>query len=207
MQLPKLVLLKKQSAEAMRLRGRWWPGKRILEVAPRLYNASMNFFVEIFLHEMCHQAVSEIDRVNETVNKGHGPYWSKWMTHVGLNPLRFDPNDNTEYMSKKELEQKQMVRKSELDLVPITPMPNTPASIMREGRLLNGMLVGPSGKYKGKPTWAFVSEIQMETYSLNGTLSWLNTYATNVYEFKGDLIAIPKWLAVLDAVRKALARR
>lgn len=102
---PHLGLMKKVAALKMRVRGRWWPSKRLLEVSPRLYNASQNFFVEIFLHEMCHEAVSELDKVFSREEAGHGSHWKAWMLKVGLNPLRFDPNDNTTYMSKRELEE------------------------------------------------------------------------------------------------------
>lgn len=103
---PRIRLLKNVAGASLRRRAQWSPFHREIAVSPRLFNASENFFVEIFLHEMCHQAVSEIDKADndpgERQQKGHGSFWSAWMRKVGLNPRRFDPNDNTTYMTEKE---------------------------------------------------------------------------------------------------------
>jgi len=120
MKQPYLGLLKMQAAGKMRLRGYWMAMRRQLSVSPRLYNASQNFFVEIFLHEMCHQAVSEIDRVVDRTAQGHGPNWITWMRKVGLNPRRFDPNDNSTYMTddeKDEHERKKEERQQKREIV------------------------------------------------------------------------------------------
>lgn len=114
----------KDTGPRLRKRGHWWARHRELAVAPRLFNASFNVFVEIFLHEMCHQAVSEIDRVVETVNKGHGPYWQAWMRKVGLNPNRYDKNDIAEYLSPEERADRESrsikIKEAEQGLIPIT---------------------------------------------------------------------------------------
>lgn len=39
----------------------------------------------VLLHEMCHQAAKEIDRVND----GHGKIWASWMSRCGLDPDRY----------------------------------------------------------------------------------------------------------------------
>lgn len=87
----------------LRTRGRWYPSHRILEMAPRTFNAHMEFFAEIFLHEMCHQAVTDVNKERSNEDGGHGPSWQTWMRHVGLNPRRYDPNPNEVYMDHREL--------------------------------------------------------------------------------------------------------
>jgi hypothetical protein len=67
----------------------------------RVFNAGQEKFLEIFVHEMCHQAVSEIDRVVD-INKGHGPYWKAWMVKSGIPPSRYDYTDAQEYMNDEE---------------------------------------------------------------------------------------------------------
>jgi predicted SprT family Zn-dependent metalloprotease len=105
--MPKLAL-SKDTGTRMRRRGVWFPGKRMLAIAPSVFNARLKFFVEVFLHEMCHQATSEAsnmsveDQLDNERHKGHGRVWSRWMRTVGLNPLRYDPNENTTYMTEEQ---------------------------------------------------------------------------------------------------------
>jgi len=78
-------------------------------VAEYMWNARLPFFLELFLHEMCHQAVWDLDRILDRTEQGHGKDWQRRMTHVGLDPRRFDPTDNQEYttgLSKAQEEEK-----------------------------------------------------------------------------------------------------
>lgn len=101
----------KDTGTKFRKRAHWFEAKKELAVSPRLFNASYDFFIEVFLHEMCHQATWEISnltveqRAEERKTKGHGPVWQEWMRKVGLNPLRFDPLENSEYMTREEKQQ------------------------------------------------------------------------------------------------------
>ncbi len=106
---PSLVLMKGVDAAKMRTRGIWYPSLYELRINPNIFNASQNLFLEIFLHEMCHQKVTDLRLAGEltaeeiadnTKHKGHGTVWAYWMKHVGLNPLRFDPNENSTYMDE-----------------------------------------------------------------------------------------------------------
>jgi predicted SprT family Zn-dependent metalloprotease len=108
---PTLVLMKGVDAAKMRTRGVWYPRLRELRMNPNTFNASQNLFLEIFLHEMCHQAVTEqavrgdlsaAEIADNRKHKGHGTAWAAWMRKVGLNPLRFDPNENSTYMEEEE---------------------------------------------------------------------------------------------------------
>jgi len=107
--LPKcnFELTRKVDPKNMRVRGMWIPTTRTLRVSPNIFNAKYEVFREILLHEMAHAAVTDLDHVLiEPIEKGHGPLWKKWMVHIGLDPRRFDPNTNTEYMPEgKEKEE------------------------------------------------------------------------------------------------------
>lgn len=81
------------------------PGRLFL--ADFLFNARPAFIMEVFLHEMCHQAVWNLDKSYDRSENGHGPAWQHWMTKVGLDPRRFDPTDDTEYMSTQEARQEE----------------------------------------------------------------------------------------------------
>jgi predicted SprT family Zn-dependent metalloprotease len=188
---PRFNLLKDQDAYRMRLRGRWWPGKRVLDIAPRLYNAQQNFFVEIFLHEMCHQAVSEIDHADfdpsERYHKGHGPYWQDWMRKVGLNPLRFDPNDNSTYMTEDEKEEhKERVEQrkeasEELRDRGITRLMYyegiTPATAVWQGKILVGLAVCPTAKNGKAIAFLDINELPGNSFKL--------VAGTALYKFSG----------------------
>lgn len=188
MKEPKFNLLNDQAAYRMRLRGRWWPKKRVLDIAPRLFNAHQDFFVEIMLHEMCHQAVSEIDHADwDTSEQGHGPYWRTWMTKVGLNPRRFDPNDNSTYMTEDEKEAHQELlekRKQALDTIQQQGLQHLhtfngpkPATAVWNGHVLIGLLVCPTVK-SGK-MYAF-----FDINSIHDT-SFKLVPPQNLYEFSG----------------------
>lgn len=56
----KLELMKAANPKSMKLRGYWSGGSRTLSLSPRLFNANLKTFVAILLHEMCHQAVSDV---------------------------------------------------------------------------------------------------------------------------------------------------
>jgi len=66
----------------------------------KVFNATEQVFLTIFLHEMCHQAcnqISRLSRAENSIEKGHGPVWKQWMVKVGLNPSRYDHTDEIEY--------------------------------------------------------------------------------------------------------------
>ena len=50
----------------------------------------------------CHEADWELDLNKDPDEAGHGKNWQKWMTKVGLDPRRFDPTDDIEYMGSRE---------------------------------------------------------------------------------------------------------
>lgn len=126
-----------------------------LWVAPNLFNAREPFFLEVFLHEMCHQAVWTVDRVNDFKDaEGHGKYWQAWMTKVGLDPRRYDPTDDSEYMTPMERSQAEdkvteqfgprvdtsEIEKREHPSLPETVGGGVPCVYVYKSRAINGVL-------------------------------------------------------------------
>jgi len=98
---PNLEMMRDQGSN-FKLRGYWQPFGRRLALSPRLFNAKPEIFLEILVHEMCHQATSEISHVYGEPEKGHGPVWKSWMVKCGLDPSRYDRNTNDEYLTPQQ---------------------------------------------------------------------------------------------------------
>lgn len=64
----------------------------------KTWKARIQFYVETFLHEMCHQATWVLDKSTDMSLGGHGPLWQEWMKRVGLKPDQYDMNDTAEYL-------------------------------------------------------------------------------------------------------------
>ena len=107
-----IIRFTKDTGENFRVRGNYWPGRNMFGFNRRLVNAPYEKFKQIFLHEMCHQAVHVISRADETdwvqllggKRDPHGPKWQDWMIKIGLNPSRLDHTKNEEYMHEEEKE-------------------------------------------------------------------------------------------------------
>lgn len=89
------------------LRAFWHPSYRLIVFGDLVFKAAWAKFHEVFLHEMCHQAVTDLDHGGKAVVQeegGHGPAWQAWMHHVGLEAKRYDDSTFSEYMSDAEKE-------------------------------------------------------------------------------------------------------
>lgn len=133
----------------LKKRGMWRYGGdplvRQISISPRLFNARFDVFAEIFLHEMCHQAVSEIDKTRERSNQGHGPLWAAWMRKCGLEANRYDRFDNIEYMTPQEREVVQKQRDlSETLKQGMVPNAHRPSELNKEP--VPAARVSPDGK-------------------------------------------------------------
>lgn len=104
---PHIGFLRGVDINNMRKRAHWSSRKRALEFHPALIHGTFASFIETFVHEMCHQAVTDINRTVEHEQKGHGPLWSGWMRRCGLLPLRFDDKPNSFYKSEKIIQTEQ----------------------------------------------------------------------------------------------------
>ena len=89
------------------LRAFWHPRYRIIVFGDLVFKANWAKFHEVFLHEMCHQAVTDVDHsgvAKALPEGGHGPEWQAWMRKVGLEPKRYDDSTFSEYMTDDEKE-------------------------------------------------------------------------------------------------------
>ena len=193
---PNLVLMKGSAAARMRTRGYWEPSTWSLKIHPQIFNASQNFFVEIFLHEMCHEAVSQHwhelsveERKDDRKHQGHGTAWSAWMRHVGLNPLRFDPNESRTYMAEQEKaehdaldaqwqESKDAAESLGLKLVTSLKI-GDPVIVRRMDGLRRGYLVCQVKKAHNE--WAVLPIDTAENYKPPQALTWHLNYAATIY--------------------------
>lgn len=98
---PNIRFLKEQKTKSFRRRGHWHAKLRELAMSRRVFNAGEVKFLEVFLHEMCHQAVTDVDKAIDP-NGGHGPRWTAWMQKCGIPASRYDYTAATEYMDDDE---------------------------------------------------------------------------------------------------------
>ena len=165
MNLPNIRFLKDMGAKSRRY-GQWSAGRNQLAFAPKIFNAPIELFLEVFLHEMCHQAVSHIDKVVDHTAGGHGPNWVAWMRRVGLDPKRYNTNDPALYVHsderddfiKKREERKVQIEKHEKELETKkrmwSPQPDKPALASVNGKMLPGLIVCPTDQKQS--VWAFI---------------------------------------------------
>jgi len=102
-----------------------------------MWNARLPFFLEVFLHEMCHQAVWTVDHVHDRTAQGHGPDWQRWMVHVGLDPRRFDPTDDYEYKTGLQRTQEEEKNTDQYG-------PRVDASYFKSLHKMDGFVPGPA---------------------------------------------------------------
>lgn len=87
------------------IRAFWHPKYRILVFTNLVLKANWDKFSEIFGHEMCHQAVTDVDHggiPKPQANQGHGPEWQAWMHRIGLEPKQYDHSGFSEYMTEED---------------------------------------------------------------------------------------------------------
>ena len=177
MEMPNIRLLR-DTGPSLRRRGHWAARKRELAISPRLFNAQFSVFNEIFLHEMCHQAVSEIDKVVDRTEQGHGPNWKAWMRKVGLEPNRYDKTDVVEYMTEDERQthvqnkskrEEENGKRSRLPTYNLGPTQYIPCDYVRvTGDVEPGFLFGDKN-HRGAN---FISDQQLRTGLQTGKWKW-----------------------------------
>lgn len=194
------IMAKTEKAANFAVRGRWWASKRLLEMSVRTFNATETIFCEVLIHEMCHQAVSEIDRTVDTENQGHGPKWKAWMHRVGQVPSQYDKYDNMEYMDTEEKNEHStrsgLTRISELRY-------EMPFTILQNGEQIKGVLVGPANSSFTK--FDFIPD--PPKLNSDGTLAgWKVVTIDQVYNYVGDSSGkynTDFWIAKIEEVHKA----
>ena len=92
---PRLAWLPKQPVSSIRKYGHWDKINKEICLSPILLN-KIDALKNVLIHEMCHQAVTEINNAPIYVRKydrsyqgGHGEQWKQWMEACGRNPNRF----------------------------------------------------------------------------------------------------------------------
>lgn len=104
--------LKVMPADKMRRHGHWSAKRREIAFNKRIFNASPQQFYDLFIHEVCHQAVTDIDKVNDRTKGGHGSHWVTWMLHCGYkNPQRYV--DQEEHMNLMDDKDKKVIEKKQ----------------------------------------------------------------------------------------------
>ncbi len=87
-------------------RGSWTPSLRRLKINEGTFYAPVDIIAETVLHEMCHQAVTEIDLITEDDGEGgHGQPWVNWMKRVGLPPERYSKEDKVLFLDEEQTRQ------------------------------------------------------------------------------------------------------
>lgn len=208
LQLPNIRFLKEQQAKSFRRRGHWQASKNEIAMSRRVFNAGEDKFLEIFVHEMCHQAVSRLDRVIDT-NKGHGPYWTAWMVKAGIPPSRYDMTDTQEYMhdaEKEETERKANAMKEAYAKAVLIPNPregtigrfwNTNASKWEAG-----IVCGIDGD---KMIFATSSQPAKDGWMWLGNRGKGRVFKLEM-DFEEDMFRTPEWSTVTEQVKSTIQR-
>lgn len=138
--------------------GRMW-----ISIHPRALMVGVDLVLHILKHEMCHQAVWEVDHVNhERQGSDHGPVFFKWAEKFGVMG-RYADIDGEDQEAMKTLDEKyederkkkllDEAKATEKPLVEWTARAGTQAKFMYENYWVKGVLVRPIGAGR----WWFVS--------------------------------------------------
>jgi hypothetical protein len=114
--MPSFIVTKDMGAKTSRL-GVWYARQHKLGVSPRLLKAQEHVALTTIVHEIAHQAVTDIEKSAPEGNNGHGPLWAKWMYKFGLTPSRYSQFNKMEYFDedeKKQIEQRQQAAQEKM---------------------------------------------------------------------------------------------
>lgn len=202
--MPKLYVMKEQQMKSFRGRGVWKGGSRQLGVSPRMFNAGEEHVLRTLVHEMCHQAVQELDHVIDRTQGGHGPNWVSWMQKTGIAASRYDTTDATEYMTSTEKEEHEdrvnKWQEAKQEQVPIHfPREGQPCKIydVRNSAWRKGVFVGKYGK-----KLAFIDSPTSRQW-----LTMNDTGQTWVYELDKEeqpSYETPEWKSALEFTKGAI---
>lgn len=163
--MPRFEIMKDMGANFKR-RGAWFSHQRTIKLSPRIFNGKQESALTVIVHEIAHQAVSEIDKVVDRTAQGHGWNWQQWMRRFGLTPSRYDTQDKEEYMTDYEkakhnaIKQKHEEFKQEhVQLQPWQITDNTVAVLFdsRNGSYTPCLIVCPNDKARKR--WAVATTL------------------------------------------------
>ena len=143
----------------------------------RFFNTNFDTFCNTFQHEMCHQAVHDIDKSQGYYNikNGrrdiHGEVWKKWMHHCKLNPDRCSKVEMLDFMDdaekEKEVESRNAFKTATQSFKRVSePTPGLAAKYLssRDSTWRSGILVCPEKEKSSR--WVVVSKLNSDSYSL-----------------------------------------
>ena len=169
LKLPKLYIMKDVGTK-FRTLGIWYGGTRKLGISDRLFHGKEIPVLTTLVHEICHQAVHEIDHVYSREEQGHGIEWQRWMVHAGLTPSRYSKYDMAGFMTPEELQaymkRKQDNESSKVGMfsnLVLDPAPGVMCKVMQRGEWMYGILVGPESKAR-KNRWIFLDDPRAEDF-------------------------------------------
>ena len=196
---------KNTSATRLQRFGAYFPRDNYITLHPRLVNAGEKAFLQTLLHEMCHQAVHQIDKPVGKYDV-HGPIWKKWMIKCGL-PTNATSTNPTEtlmtaqekeiYLDKKQRIEKELKKAEKQDIKIRYPKENQPAKYYSptDNTWYKGLIVCKHDM-QGK-RWAFIIS---DTSS-----SWKTVPPEWFYELDPDenkKYSSASWIKSADDLRK-----
>lgn len=171
----KIELMRDASGRRLKNLGGWQPATRTILISPRVFVAGLAEMEDTMLHEQCHQAVHEIDKLGyREINNGHGPVWEKWMRHVGLEPKAVYDDDMGVFVKHSEKvaaddEQKWLERNA---LTRLPAGPGQPIMWRQGGKWKVGVFVTELGSILPDPahkdTFGYITFPAIRGYSVNG---------------------------------------
>jgi predicted SprT family Zn-dependent metalloprotease len=172
----KITLQKNTDAERLSRLGSYIGDWNMITLHPRLVNAGKEVFDTVLCHEMCHQAVHDIDKTSEIhIHQGHGPLWVKWMKKCHLPPdIKSDvgvinlmtSREKTEFEIKKQEIEKAKKERDDKNMKRVYPEEMKPAQFYSNTELkwVKGLIVCPNDK-KGE-RWAFADKLGAPTWKI-----------------------------------------
>ena len=124
-----------------------------LFISTRTFKKSFSMYLEVLLHEMCHQATATISNLPDNA---HGEVWQHWMTKVGLDPKRFSYKDFDDNSTESLEKESDMIRiqgpKDSVSLIKkLVPLKHTPTgkkvAINMNQRIWVGVFSKAGSKY------------------------------------------------------------
>lgn len=172
MKLPRFLVKMPQEAETdpQNPQGMWFPSSRHLYVGEHHFAKGWAAVYTVTLHEMCHQAVTEIDRKEERAVNGHGPRWAKWMKHCNLpvNKIMWlrDPDAKLSKTQMKNWDaSNNILNSTQSNRMPAQKLKvGTPVRFLDRAqfKLHNEVYVGKV-KHEGVMSWVLVGEADIGT--------------------------------------------
>ena len=138
-------------------------GKTWISIHPRAFMVGADLVLHILKHEMCHQAVWEIDHTRESEGSNHGPTFNKWATKFGVKEGRYIDMDGDDHESLKtddekyEIERKKKIKEkavvAEKPFEMWSAREGSQAKFFHDNYWIPGVLVRPISKDR----WWFVT--------------------------------------------------